>query len=610
MPAAERSGRDVRVTPGAAAALVAALVAVGFYLRLRAAGQSLANDEIFLYSIVHGHGLGQAFDLVHDTESTPPLHFVLAWASERVGSSETWIRLPSVVLGTATVPLVYLLGLRTAGRPAGLVAAAIAALSPFAIFYGSEGRAYATLAFISVVSTLALLEATRTGRAWWWVAFALACTAALYTHYTAIFVVAAQIVWALAAAPGRRRAVVLSTAAIVLLYLPWIPSFLVQRKDSAEQRIEQFSASISNAFAHAFPGAPYASTGQLPGRAWMVLLGVVLAGAAVSLLLSGRLRHPGRQRDLILIGVVAIAAPLGAWLYTLGPTSIFLSRNLISSFPAFCVLLGALLTAVRPPRLGAVAVAATLLVVTVGTVKTFRDEFQRPAFRDAARYLNRTAAPGQPIVSQLEKLDARALRIYLDPAHPLVRGGPRYEAAWRGAARGRPALLIRAESGLFYGMPQLGGPDSRFVLRGNRRFSSAPPLLVGRYSGRFRASLDEEGGRRIIRWSLGPPLKVSADAARGHIDGISPAGAQTDVFGWATDPASRRPADWVLVFLDDRLLSVATPHQVRPDLIEAYGSSVASAGFRFVLDVDPAMRSRLSVFAVSGAGATELHPPS
>ena len=57
-----------------------------------------------------GHVLGA------DLQNNPPLFYVLAWASAKLGDPDTSIRLPSLLLGTAAVPMTYALGLRTAGR--------------------------------------------------------------------------------------------------------------------------------------------------------------------------------------------------------------------------------------------------------------------------------------------------------------------------------------------------------------------------------------------------------------------------------------------------------------------------------------------------------------
>ncbi len=49
--------------------------------------------------------------------------------------------------------------MRTVGRRAALVAAALTALSPFLIFYSAEARGYELMIALVLVSTLALLRA-------------------------------------------------------------------------------------------------------------------------------------------------------------------------------------------------------------------------------------------------------------------------------------------------------------------------------------------------------------------------------------------------------------------------------------------------------------------
>jgi hypothetical protein len=85
---------------------VGGLTLLAFALRLSGIDQSLFGDEVILFNVVHDRGLGDLLEVVHDTESTPPLHFLLAWASAQIGDPTIWVRLPSVLLGAATVPLV------------------------------------------------------------------------------------------------------------------------------------------------------------------------------------------------------------------------------------------------------------------------------------------------------------------------------------------------------------------------------------------------------------------------------------------------------------------------------------------------------------------------
>ena len=177
-------------------AVVGGLTLLALALRLPLMRDSLLGDELIMYGIVHDHGLGDVLSVVRDTEKTPPLHFALAWAAAHIGDPTWSVRLPSLLSGIALVPLGYALGLRTAGRAAGLVAAAILALQPYSMFYATEARAYAVVALLAGLSTLCLLRALDTRSRWWWAAYALAVLGVAYTHYIGIFVLAAQAGWA------------------------------------------------------------------------------------------------------------------------------------------------------------------------------------------------------------------------------------------------------------------------------------------------------------------------------------------------------------------------------------------------------------------------------
>ena len=164
------------------------------------------------------------------------LHLVLTMGTVRLSRSELALRLPSAIAATLAIPVLYVLGSRLAGRTTGLVAAFLLAISPFAIAYAQEARAYALLELLACLSLLFLLLAVGR-RAWiWWAAFVLATTLLLYTHLFAWFVVAAEVLFALILllwTSGRERrldrrlaALLLSLVAIGVLYLPLLPALV------------------------------------------------------------------------------------------------------------------------------------------------------------------------------------------------------------------------------------------------------------------------------------------------------------------------------------------------------------------------------------------------
>ena len=58
-----------------------------------------------------------------------------------------------------------------------------------------------------------------------WVLYAAASAGAVYTHYTSVFVLAAQLLWLLWAHPEARKPALLANAAAAAAYLPWLGGF-------------------------------------------------------------------------------------------------------------------------------------------------------------------------------------------------------------------------------------------------------------------------------------------------------------------------------------------------------------------------------------------------
>ena len=270
---------------------IAAITLLGLALRVAGLGQSLYGDELHTYRAVVDHGLGDALRSVYRAEDTPPLYFVLAWAAAKAGDPTLWLRMPSLVLGTAAIPLTYLIGLRTVGRTGALTGAALLALSPFAVFYADEARAYATLVFLVALSTLALLRVVDGGGRRWWLVLAGAVAAALVTHYTAVFVVAAQAGWALWRAPELRGRLLVAHA---LAALP-LALLLVSGTEASVGEISALFPltldTVAGQTGRALAGLPFEPLRDAPGVPGAVL--VAIAAIAVA---AGALAHPGWRR--------------------------------------------------------------------------------------------------------------------------------------------------------------------------------------------------------------------------------------------------------------------------------------------------------------------------
>jgi uncharacterized membrane protein len=410
--------------------LVGLLALAAFGLRASQLHQSLFGDEVLAYREIAGHSLGQTIRAVsHGVESSPPLFFVLAWLSAKLGDPTIWIRLPTLLLGTATVPVIYLLGRETIGRSGALIAAAIAAASPFALYYGVEARPYAAAEFFVALSTLALLRATRSHRRGDWTLYAMAAAGAAYSHYTTIFVLVTQFVWAAWVCRARMAPLLVATATAVVLYLPWLPS-VHGSELGIYAALEPLSAShVLLDSLHPVVGYPYASLRAIPTTAGLASI------AAVALLgliwfvrdrrLVARLVRGEAGRRMLLVVLLALATPVGLLLYSLFVTDLWSSRSLIASVPAETVVLACLLAAI-PWRLRIPALVVVLGLLVFGSVRAISPRYARPAYRVVAHYLDRVAPPADPVLMySLPLVLDNALPAQLTRPHDLIGRVPR-----------------------------------------------------------------------------------------------------------------------------------------------------------------------------------------
>lgn len=307
------------------------------------------------------------------------------------------------------------------GGRAALIAAALAALSPGLAFFAVEARAYGLAVALVAASTLALLLATDESRSrWWWVGYAGFSAAAMYTHYTAAFVLVAQLGWLLWFRPAARRPALLANLAAAVAFVPWVPGLLADFDSPARANHEllaPFDLDNLISFLGTFSfGHPWASLGrpaiglnEFYGN-WAELalfggLALAAAGALVARARTGRSiaeRTPSadggdRRGGLVLIGALAVAAPAGCALVSLIGNDLYLPRNLITSLPAVLIGCAALLAA-APLGFRVAALALVLGAMGVGAVSMLEPEWQRPDVRAAAELIDDEAVTGDAVL--------------------------------------------------------------------------------------------------------------------------------------------------------------------------------------------------------------------
>jgi uncharacterized membrane protein len=456
---------------------LAAITAVAFVIRLTQMRQGLLGDELTTYSEVVGRSLSSVMTSVNTGgENSPPLFFVLAWLCAKLGDPTVWIRVPSLVLGTATIPLLFLLGREVAGRSVGLIAAAVLALSPFSTYYGIEARPYATMAFFLTLATLALIKAVRSGSWWWWTAFALAALGAAYSHYTSIFVLLAAFAWALWSCRDRLLKPVAAGCAVVLFYVPWLShiqgTLLFVINFLHPLTVHNVLTDLARPIA-GHPDAPLSTIPTVPGL-------VILAAAAIAGLFILSVRRGeapfdmGNTSERVLIVILAIAAPVGVLLYSVLKSDVWLPRSLYSSAPSQALLFAIVLVAL-PRRAMALIAGAVFVVLAIGTARTYSANVARPPYREIAAHLDAVAGPAQPIVTY-PSLVGEGVRPYYRRRHLLLSAAP---GLWRSLRSNTVYVLIydAGAYGLYKSVPRPAG----FRLVGHRHYVGIKPTDLYTY---------------------------------------------------------------------------------------------------------------------------------
>lgn len=378
--------------PSRAWLLVAVITAIGVALRIPSLSDSLYGDELSAYFVVTGNGFGEIVELVQgDGEITPPLCFLLARLAQTVADPVESLRWVSLIAGVASIPLTYTLGAQTVGRKAGLVAAAVMALSPFVIFFSSEARPYGLMLLLCLGSTLLLLRALNRGSALSWALYGACACAAMYTHYTSIFVLVGQFGWAIASHRSAWRWLAGVNALAALGWaLPWMSNYRADQASPGTRLIGLLQPfgfdAVKTDVLHWAVGHPIAALplAEVPGRAALVLIAVGLAVGLVAFLMDIGRRAVTRPNDrVVLVLVLALSSPVVAAAYSALSVSVFQPRNLIASTPGLALALALLVTR---PRRKAVWISATTLIISgfvVGALQMVGQDSQRPDYKRA-----------------------------------------------------------------------------------------------------------------------------------------------------------------------------------------------------------------------------------
>ena len=171
--------------------------------------------ELFQYTVV---------------DNVPPLYYLILHALGSWVDSDFALRLPSAVMGVATIPVLYWIGALLFNRRVALLASLFLSLSTFHLWFSQEARSYGVYCFLYALSLLFLVRwsLNPAGRLDWWL-YVASSSLMLYSHSTALIYFGTNTViffWLSGWRDWRQvRQWLLAQTLVVILFLPWLSSF-------------------------------------------------------------------------------------------------------------------------------------------------------------------------------------------------------------------------------------------------------------------------------------------------------------------------------------------------------------------------------------------------
>jgi uncharacterized membrane protein len=365
------------------------------------------------------------------SEPHPPGYYLALrlWLSF-FGNNFVSARTLSILFGSLSVFLTWLLALRTGNRRVALAAAAVVAIHPFQVFASAEVRMYAMLTALGLASTLILILALEEERLWAWLLYGILIASVAYTSYYGFLLALAHSL-AYVTAPRYsifRLGPLAAALAALLSYAPWIPSLWSSITSNPVPWRPKPDAwyPIGIAITQTFGGylfqTPTYHFSPPPGLSWIVLgsLAVILLGCGVRALL----RAPDRNFVVAFSWVVPALTVIGLSVALNKQIAYYYHILYLQPYAAVLLLVG--IRDVFKTVRGAVGliielacVAGILAIIAVGTHEMQRGTGEAYRFDVVGRWLAARYSKGD-VLFYYAHVGKRVLRHYFDPGGPEI----------------------------------------------------------------------------------------------------------------------------------------------------------------------------------------------
>lgn len=333
-------------------------------------------------------------------DNAPPLYYLFLFMTVHLFGVAEWAgRLPSLVFGILTIPLLYRIGARLFCRRTGLVAAFLLAVSVFHHFHSQDARFYALFCLTTVLSTelflryLAKPRSLPLAAAW---AFALVLV--MYSHFLGALVVAVHGAILMVEYLRRRRcpdspvpiAAFAVLAVPIAAFAPW--TIFLMRQLGKDVSYTWIPPVTGEAVAKSFVEF---SNGKYPA---VLSLALAVGALAFAVYRIAQARKLSPAVFPVLYVLLWLTIPVAAIVFvSLAITPLHQDRYLIPILPAWLLLIAWAITRVRFPAIQAVILLVLMGFGTTGILRSIQT-IEKERWREAAALVEAEADPGDTLL--------------------------------------------------------------------------------------------------------------------------------------------------------------------------------------------------------------------
>ena len=356
---------------------------------------SLWHDEAFSALLVDYNFEEMIYRIGLDVH--PPFYYIaLRFWTALSGNSLFSLRLFSLFFGVLTILGTYLFTKEAfKNKKIALFSSLLVGLSSFQVQYNMEARMYTLGAFLIVISSYFLLKAIKSKKWIWWLLYALAVSAGIYSHYYVFFFVFAQGLYLAHHLFGESKFNLSSWlknknfqfgfgayGLVLISYLPWLNIFSKQISQVQENYwIPQMNIwSVPGTFFKMTTGAGIDSS-----RFWYIL--AVLMIIVIAVVIYSLLKIKSSAKWLVFL--LLIIPFLFSILLSL-KDSIYLDRYFIFSLPFYLTLIVGAILSIKNKRVQNILIALTILgsLIAIPVYWLNLDIGEKSGMAGAASFLN------------------------------------------------------------------------------------------------------------------------------------------------------------------------------------------------------------------------------